>query len=65
MLARGSMNSLIGSTIPVIAIYFTVFAFYLFNLTSYRVIRLFVARIKLKSSPMTNDISRIAAAFGN
>ena len=65
MFARGSMNSFIGSTSPLIAIYFTVFAFCLLSFTSQRVIRLFVASTKLKSSPNTNDISRIAEAFGN
>ena len=44
---------------------FTVFAFYLFSLTSYRVIKLFVTSTKLKSSAITKDMAWMEVALGN
>ena len=63
--ARGSKKIRTGSVRLAIGIYLTVFAFYLFSLISYKVIRLFVARTKLKSSAITKLIACIEVAFGN
>lgn len=54
-----------GSVKPVIGIVLIDLAFYLFNLTSYSVIRLFVATKKLKSSANRKEKARIRADLLN
>ena len=44
---------------------FMLFAFCLLTLTSYKVIRLFVTTMKLKSSPRQKEERRIDALLGN
>ena len=53
VLDRGSKKILTGSVRFEIGNCFIVLAFYLLSLTSYKVIKLFVASTKLKSSPKT------------
>lgn len=63
--AKGSKKHLTGSAILATGICFTVLAFYLLSLMSYKVIKLFVASTKLKSSAITKDIAWIEEALGN
>ena len=63
--ASGSKKHLTGSYKLAKGIYLTVFAFCLFSFTSYSVIKLLVARTKLKSSAITNDMAWMEVALGN
>ena len=65
VLARGSKYNFTGSVKFAIGICLTVFVLHLLIRTTYKVMRLFVASTKLKSSPKTNDMVWMDYAFGN